>query len=141
MKSVGVRVDIEWVRGHSKDEHNRAVDRMARQSARMATDSALSIVHVRRKLSEESVQPGSVPLQGQRLSIRIITGEYLEMHKTWRCKYEVMSKTSDHYMKVDFVYCEHLLEAGHSYYVQVCSDTRNPRVVKVFREIQEKRKS
>jgi hypothetical protein len=128
-------VDIEWVKGHSKDEHNRAADRMARQSARVASRAPLSLVHVRRKLSDESVEPGSVRLQGQRLSIRVITTEYLGVQKTWKCKYEVISKKSEHYMRVDIIYSKHLLKAGHSYFVQVCSDTNNPEIVRVFREI------
>jgi ribonuclease HI len=135
MKNTGTRVDIEWVKAHSKDEHNRAVDRMARQSARIADKPPLSLVHVRRKLSEESVDPGSVAMLGQRISIRIITTEYLSVHKLWRCKYEVVSRASPFYLKVDFIISDQLLKSGHAYYVRVNRDSANPRIVKVFREI------
>jgi ribonuclease HI len=135
MKKTGVRVDIEWVKGHSKDEHNRAADRMARVSADKAVNAPLSLVHARRKLSEESVCPGSVEMRGQRISIRIVTTEYLRPHKLWKHKYEVISKRSPYYMLVDIIYSDQLLEPGHSYYLRVNDQTDNPRVVKVFREL------
>ena len=136
MKKVRVRVDFEWVKGHSRDEHNRAVDRMAKQSARMASQAPLSLVHVRRKLTDESVQPGSVEMRGQRVSIRIISTERLTVQKVWKCKYEVISKRSDDYLRVDIIFSDKLLKAGHSYYVQVNDDTGNPRIRKVFWEIE-----
>lgn len=136
MKAAGTRVDFEWVKGHSKDEHNRAVDRMAKQSAIMATQAPLSLVHVRRKLTDESVNLGSVQMRGQRVSIRIISTEYLKLQKVWKCKYEVISKGSVDYLNVDIIISDELLKAGHSYYVQLNDDTSNPRVRKVFWEIE-----
>jgi len=135
MQKAGARVDFEWIRGHARDEHNRAVDRMARQSAKLALRPPWFVVHVRRKLSHESVQPGSVGMNGQRMSIRIITTEYLDVQRVWKCKYEVLAKTSEFYMMVDTIYSDQLLKAGHSYYVQVNNEPDNPRIVKIFREI------
>lgn len=139
MRDTGVRVDIEWVRGHSKDEHNRAVDKMAKRSAKAAWEEPLSAVHVRRKLSAHVVDPGSVEMNGQRMSIRIISSEPLKVQKLWKCKYEVMTKTSDFYALVDIIYSDELLSPGHTYYVQVNDQTANPRVLKVFREIVSKK--
>jgi ribonuclease HI len=34
IKNAERRVDFEWVRGHSRDLHNRAVDKMAKGSAK-----------------------------------------------------------------------------------------------------------
>lgn len=135
MKKANVRVDFEWVKGHSKDEHNRAVDRMARKSAKMAVGSPLSVVHVRRKLTDEAVQIGSVKMEGQRISIRIITTKLMPVQKLWKCKYEVITETSDYYPNVDIVYSSELLKAGHSYYVKFNDEPDNPRVVKVFKEL------
>lgn len=138
MQKVGVRVDVEWVRGHSKDEHNKAADRLAKQAARVPHNQPLSMVHVRRKLSDESVELGSVKMLGQRISIRVITTEYLKVQKIWKCKYEILTKSSPYYMKVDALFSDELLAAGHSYYVQLNKEQENPRVVKVFREITDK---
>jgi len=138
MQKVGVRVDVEWVRGHSKDEHNKAADRLAKQAARVPRNRPLSMVHVRRKLTDESVERGSVNMLGQRISLRVITAEYLKVQKVWKCMYEVLTKRSPYFMKVDVLFSDELLAAGHSYYVQLNKQQDNPRVVKVFREIEEK---
>jgi ribonuclease HI len=136
MKKVGKRVEIKWVQGHAKDAHSRAADRMSRQSAAMATNKPLSIVNVRRKLSSDSVDVGCVPMDGQRLSIHVITAEFLTTQKVWKCKYEVISKGSKYCGLVDIIFSEELTKAGHSYYVQVGKESDNPRIVKVFREIE-----
>jgi len=138
MKKARMRVEFKWVKGHSKNAHNKAADRMARQSAIIALNSPLSLVHVRRKYSSESLNIGSVEMLGQRMSIRIITAEYLNVQKVWKCKHEVISKRSKYYGNVDIIFSDSLLKAGHSYYVRVNEDTRNARIVKVFGEILKK---
>ncbi len=135
MQRANVRVDFQWVKGHSKSEHNRAADKMARQSAKIPLNPALSLVHVRRKHSPKSVARGCVGMESQRVSIRIVTAEYLDVQRVWKCKYEVISKASKYCGNVDIVFSGSLLCAGHSYYVQMNNDTSNPRVVKVLREI------
>lgn len=141
IKNIEMRVEIKWVKGHSKNYHNKAVDRMARESAKMARETRkftirkpLSFVHVRRKLTSNLVEIGSVEMKSQRMSVRIITCEYLTVQKVWKYKYEVISKKSKYYGKVDIIFSEHPLSTGHSYYVKVNDNTLNPRIVKVFRE-------
>lgn len=132
---VGKRVEFKWVKGHSKSHHNKAVDKMARDSARLAYNKPLTVAHVRRKHSPASVDIGSVPMEGQRLSIHIIKTEYLRIQRVWKCNYEVVSKRSKYYPSVDIIFSDTLLKAGHTYFVKVNEDTQNPRIVKVFREI------
>lgn len=134
-RMIKKRVEIHWVKGHSKNPHNRAVDRMARQSARIASNKPISIVHVRRKLSEKFVDIGSVEMLGQRISIRIITTEYLTVQRLWKCKYEVISRKSRYYGNVDIIFSPILLCAGHCYYVKVNRVPGNPRIGKLYREI------
>jgi len=138
MRRTGKRVEFKWVKGHAKSIHNKAADKMARQSANIPFNPPLSLVHVRRKLSAQSVQIGSVPMEGQRLSIRVITTEYLRVQKLWKCKYEVISKGSPLRSNIDIVFSGSLLKAGHAYYVLLNRETRNPRVVRVFKEIETK---
>lgn len=135
IKKVGMRVEFRWVKGHSKNIHNRAVDRMARDSAKIAINDPLSIVHVRKKLSSESVDIGSVKMLEQRVSIRIITSEYLKVQRIWKYKYEVISKKSNYYGNVDIIFSNHHIRDGHSYFVKVNDDTPNPRIEKVYREL------
>jgi ribonuclease HI len=135
IKNAGRRVDFEWVQGHSKDLHNRAVDKMAKGSAKSALRPALSVVSVRKKWTAESVAIGSVRMLGQRLSIRVITCEWLHQQKLWKLKYEVISAGSPFLGKVDIMYATSVLADGHAYFVQVNQDTANPRIVRVFREL------
>jgi ribonuclease HI len=65
-------VDFYWVKGHAKNQHNKAADKLARQSSRIAINPPLTVVKVRRKLSAKSVERGCVPMQNQRISISVL---------------------------------------------------------------------
>ncbi len=135
IKNIGIRVEIKWVKGHSKNEHNKAADKLARASASMPLNKPLTQVSVRRKKSSKSVSVGSIEMSGQRITIRIITSELLKVHRLWKYKYEVISKHSRYRGNVDIIFSNHFLSTGHTYYVRVNCNTINPRVEKVFREI------
>ncbi len=139
-KQERVRVDIKWVKGHSKNPHNRAADRMARQSAKRPYSKPLTAVRLRRKLSSESVEIGSVEIAGQRMTIRIISCEYLRVHKLWKYTYEVMSRKSKYYGNVDVIFSDLSMDPGHIYYVKVNQLRENPLVEKVYREVDQKKK-
>lgn len=72
---------------------------------------------------------------GQRISIRIITGEKLRVQKIYKYRYEIVSKKSPFSGKADIAFSNHMLSEGHSYYVRFNNDTNNPIIEKVFREI------
>ena len=134
-KKVPRRVEFEWVRGHSNDPHNRAVDKLAKQSAKGVLNQPLKVATVRRKITERSVERGSIEMHGQALSIRIITDTFLRTHKLYKYKYEVLSVSSEYCGNVDWIYSDHLLRAGHHYEVRVNGDTKNPRIVEVQAEL------
>lgn len=67
---------------------------MAREAARRASRSQLSIVNLRRKTTEKSVEVGSVGVHGQRLTIRVEVDEYLPLQHCYKYKYEVVSPKS-----------------------------------------------
>ena len=136
----GKKVDIHWVEGHSKDKHNKAADRLAKESAKKAINPPLSVVKVRRKRSSKSVEPGCVQMLNQRISIRIITEYYLEVQKLMKYRYEVISKSSPYFGNIDIAYAkpEIMLNATHCYSVRFNDNTNNPRIVKMFRELPEK---
>jgi len=135
-KALGLRVDFKWVKGHSKDPHNRAADKAARQSAKTPLNPPLNPISVRRKRTKESVEIGSVRMEGQKLTVRIITCEYLRNHGVWKLRYEVLSKASRYHGKVDFIYSGEFMKDGCSYYIRVGDDPKNPRVVKVFKRLE-----
>jgi hypothetical protein len=117
--------------------HNKTADKLAKDSATKRSGQRLSIVKVRRKKTDRSVEPGSVAMHGQRMTIRIITDEFLRTQRMNKYKYEVMSARSEFRGYVDVIYSEPgiNLSAGHTYYIQVSVDPHRPRVVKMFREI------
>jgi ribonuclease HI len=137
MRSTGCVVEFRWVKGHRTDPYNKAVDKLAKRSAKRATEPPLAEVSVRRKRSREMVQPGSVSMLAQRLSIRVITCEYLRTQQVWKYKYEVVSKRSPFLSKVDWIYSPRdvPLRDGHSYHVRLNDDPEYPQVLKVFREL------
>jgi len=141
IQKVRMPFEIKWVKGHSKSKYNKLADKLARQSALGAFKAPLTHVSVRRKTTDKSVDVGSIKMTGQRMTIRIITSEKLKVQKVWKYMYEVMSKHSRFRGNVDIIFSEHFLSTGHTYYVRVNSDIRNPRIKKVFREIKTKKEN
>ena len=132
------KVDFYWVEGHAKNQHNKAADKLARQSGRKAFNPPLTVVKVRRKLSAKSVEPGCVPMLNQRISIRIITDEYLKLQKRFKYKYEVISKSNPYSGNIDFAYSEIILNAGHCYSIRFNDSPHNPTITKMFKELPKK---
>lgn len=126
-----------WVEGHSEDKHNKAADRLAKESAKKAVNPPLSIVKVRRKRSSRSVEPGCVPILGQTLSIRIITEYNPRTQRLFKYKYEVVAEDSPHLGKIDIAYSEQniMLRATHCYSVKFNEHPKNPRIVEVIEEL------
>ena len=46
-------------------------------------------------------------MEGQEIEIRVITGEYLPLHRAWKYKYEVVS--GQHEGRVDFAVSDTIL--------------------------------
>jgi ribonuclease HI len=135
VKKTEKRIEFNWVKGHSKDVHNKAVDKLAKKSAKNPLYKPLNIVSVRRKTSDKSTIVGSVKMQGQRLSVRIITTEYLRLPKLFKYRYEVISKTSKYFGNVDFIFSAISIRDGHCYRITVNKNTSNPMITKVLSEI------
>jgi len=131
------RVDFEWVKGHKRDPHNRAADKLAKRSAKTQTGQSISIVGVRRKKSMRPLEQGCVQMRGQRATIRIITDEFLVQQRMNKYMYEVMSKASEFRGCVDVVFSDSTicLRRGHTYFVRFNDDTRAPRVLACYREV------
>lgn len=134
-RKVGMPVCFRKVKGHSKDRYNGVVDKLAKQSAGLPINKPVSSVTVRRKLSPKTTVPGSVRMLGQRLTIRIITSEYMQVQQTNKYRYEVMSKHSQYYKSIDFLYSSIPLKPGHIYSVRLNRDSGNPGILKVFKEV------
>lgn len=132
---IKCRVEIKWVKGHAKNSDNNAVDKIAKHSAKSKIKRIFRPITVRRKLSPNKVNPGCIESVGQRISIRIITDEFLPIQKLFKYKIEVISKRSKYYNCVDFLYSKHLLKAGHSYVVSLKTNKNLLTISKILEEI------
>ena len=129
------RVYFEWIKGHSKNPHNKAADRLAKQSANMATNKAPTPRTVRRKRSDAPLVPTGVELYGQNLMVYIESSrDSGPPHRAYRYVYEVVTPTSKSLGSRAVAYSKHSLLAGHTYYVRFNADTKNPWILKVHRE-------
>lgn len=131
---IGKPVEIQKVKGHSKDPNNKAVDKLAKRSAQAPLRKSISSKSVRRKKTEERTNVGSVVMEGQRISIRIVTCEYESLHGLFKLRYEVVSKGSPYKGKMDLIFSDQPLRDGHTYYVVFNTEPLNPRIKKVIRE-------
>ena len=135
MRKTNKRIDFNWVKGHKSSVHNKAVDGLAKVSAKKRTKNRISIVDVRRKISSKSSVAGSIKMENQRVTIRIIQDEYLKVQKCYRYRYEIMSTKNQYYQNIDFATSNLPLSAGHTYYVKFNDDIKNPQIKKVYKEI------
>jgi ribonuclease HI len=135
--AIGMKVEIEWVKGHRASSYNRMADKLAKSSAKGVLHEPISVGTVRRKSTLKSVERGSVVLSGQLLTVRILYDEFLKSQRLFRYKYEVLSTGSPYFGNVDIAFSEEevLLRAGHHYYVRFNADAKNPRILRVFKEI------
>ena len=131
------RVNIEWGKGHSTDNpHNKVVDRLAKRSAQRATRPSLVSGSVRRKKSEKKTEVGSVEMLGQRLTIRIVSVDYMPVQKLNKYRYEVISPRSRFFGNLDFAYSEDpMMRTGHTYRVTMNKDSTFPMIVKCHLEV------
>ncbi len=134
------RTEILWGKGHSRDNpHNKIVDKLAKASARRPLRHPLSRVAVRRKKTSRRLELGSVKMLGQRLTIRIITAEYLPTQRVHKLRYEVMSRRSPFFRNVDITYStDTRIRPGHTYFVTMNDDQSYPQIVKCHREVVER---
>jgi ribonuclease HI len=138
IKGVKRPVVFEWVKGHAKDEHNKAVDKIAKKSAKAFLKPALTVVTLRRKTTKEKTKIGSVTNSGQKLTIRIVTSEYLKAQDIFRYRYEVLSIHSEYFGKIDFACSRLILKDAHTYIVSFNKSIKNPRILKLIQEVEKK---
>lgn len=137
VQKAPLRVNFTWVKGHSKNMHNKAVDKLAKQSANGFLNEPLKIISVRRKKSKQSVSIGSVRIEGQELDIRIITDNHMRRQKLWKYKYEVLAGDSPYAGCVDLIFSKLLLRAGRSYRVIVGENQKRPEIVEIIQEFED----
>lgn len=130
-------VEFAWKKG-KKGRHAKAVDKLAKQSSDSPSFGRSRPTAVRRKVTKERVDPGSVAMEGQTVSIRIVEARYLgPPHKRTRYRYEVVDVASPYFGRVDFAESDLDLARGHTYVVRMNDVQATPRIVERVEEIEE----
>lgn len=135
---AGRPVQLHWVKGHRDSVFNKGADKLAKASAKsLVRRDALDPRKVRRKSTLEKVERGSVEMLGQQMTVRLFEELDQPEQRMVRFKYEVMTRRSPYFGKVDYIWAEQgtPLRAGHIYRVKVNRNTQAPRIVKVVAEV------
>jgi ribonuclease HI len=132
----GKPVTIMRVPG-KKSPRTKVVDKLAKQSARTASQSQLNPFEVRRKRTDKPLEPGTVRMEGQLMTIHIFKSEYQPVHRLSKYWYSVVSKRSPYHGRASIIYSELHHLRRRTYRVRVNCDTGNPRIVKDFGEAEE----
>ena len=133
-----IRVNVEWVKGHKSNVHNRAADKLAKQSASMPFNRPLSISETTRKWSDRKTRRGCIRVAGQEIKIRIISREYKKHAKVYEYRYGVIDPADNSYMDVDFVRYGLGLSRNKCLLVRLNLDPSNPTIVELIEELDPK---
>lgn len=134
-QKIGMGVEIKWVRGHSKNQHNRAVDQLAKQSASNPMTKILGSKIIRKKTTTNRTVAGSIKSLGQTIAIRVVESEYLKEQGVYKLRAQVVSKNSKFFNKIDFVFSDVPLRPGHSFLVSLKRRQQYCEVSRVLEEI------
>jgi ribonuclease HI len=132
------RVEFRKVKAHKTNPHNKAVDKLAKESARLATQRLLSPPIVRRKTSPQRTEARSVVMRGQTETIRVVTARDIRRTPNHVYKYEVVAPDSPDFLSVDEAFAhdgEINMRPQHTYEVRFAEGGRGRWVEEVIREI------
>ncbi|MGH2605062.1 MAG: hypothetical protein ACRDG5_00585, partial [Anaerolineales bacterium] len=115
----------------------RRADQLARASADLPINKPITPGTVRHKLTKQTTAPGSVGMDGQRITIRIVDSEFQRAQRVWRYRFEVVSQGRPYRGLMDFACSTKslLLKPGHTYRVRFGSEQGNPTIEKLFGEV------
>jgi ribonuclease HI len=130
----GKRVSVVRVPG-KKSPRTKAVDKLAKTSARGASRRQLKPAEVRRKRTDQPIEIGGVVMNGQTMTIHIFKTEYQPLHRLSKYWYSVVSEDSPYYGRASVIYSELHHLRRRVYRVRVNEDTNDPRIVEEFGEV------
>ena len=135
-KRLGLPLRIEKVKGHGKNPFNIKADRLARASAEGAFNPPLKPSKVRRKRGSKRLRQGTIPMEGQRLTIHVHKGEFMRTQRLNQFEFTVDTPGSLH-GEVGLACAKERIDIreGHHYLVQFNEDTKNPRIEAVLMEV------
>lgn len=135
VNKVPIRVDIEWVKGHKQNIHNRAADKLAKESASMPFNKPVMHSETTKKWTDRKTVRGCVPVHGQVIKIRIVSWEYLKEAKTYEYRYEVIDKNDKSFKDLDFVYFDEALSRNKCFEIRLNTDKSKPYIVELLSDL------
>ena len=135
VRGCRIRVDVKWVKGHKSNRHNRAADKLAKQSASMPFNKPISISETAKKWSDRNTERGCVPIVGQEIKIRIVSREYKRRGKIYEYRYEVIDPKETSFKDLDFVRSTQYLSRNKCLLVRFNSNQRNPQIEELIEEL------
>lgn len=137
-KKLGMRVEILKVEAHSSNRHNQKADQLAKASAEMAQEPPLVPGRVRRKRSSKRLRKGTVPFEGQEITIHVHKGELMRPQGINQFEFSVRSP-GPLFEEVGLATArpEIYIREGHTYRVRLNEDEGNPEIVEVLLEVVE----
>jgi len=77
---------------------------------------------------------GCVKMEGQKISIKILSSKLLKPQNIWCYQYLVITKNSPFLNLADQIFSTTSLDTNRTYYVRFNSTTENPRIEKIYWE-------
>lgn len=135
-----IYVEIRWIKGHEKNEHNKAVDKMSRRVSKLPLEKIpknkpITIFEPRKFISSPKIEIGCVKMKGQKISIKILSSKLLKPQNIWCYQYQVISNKCPYSGLVDQIFSSISFDTNKSYYVRFNSVTENPKIEKLYWEI------
>ena len=130
----GKPVKVVWVKG-KKSPTTKAVDKLAKRSARQASGRQLKPAEVRRKRTDQPIEIGAVGMHGQEMTIHIFKSEYQRVHRLSKYWYSVVSEASPDCGKASIIYSSRHDLRRRVYRVRVNDDTNDPKITDVLGEV------
>jgi ribonuclease HI len=129
-------VEIHKVEGHGNNPHNNTADQLAKSSAKVAVQPPLIPGNVRRKKSSKRLRQGTVPIEGQRLTIHVHKGEFMRLQNVNQFEFSVQTP-GRYFEEVALVTASTDLDIreGHTYMVRLNDDPKHPQIVEVLMEV------
>lgn len=136
-KKLGLRIEVMKVDGHGKNPHNQKADQLAKASAELAQGQPLTPGRVRRKQGTKRLRKGTVPFEGQELTIHVHKGELMRPQRVNQFEFTVRTP-GPHFEEVGLATADPAtvnIREGHTYRVRLNDDDGNPEIVEVLMEV------
>lgn len=129
-------IEIHKVKGHGTNPHNAAADQLAKSSARVAVQPPLIPGKVRRKKGSKRLRRGTVPIEGQKLTIHVHKGEFMRLQNVNQFEFSVQTP-GRYFEEIVLATASTDLEIreGHTYLVRLNDDPKHPQIVEMLMEV------